>query len=166
MDGRLHDVINRIPIPRQPEQLDGYKQALRKTLDRFRQEQDSYLRLAASSGAAAASPPARAEVVINKLENVIRITKEAINKGSKKPGFFDSQQNQTQLVESQARIAAARKLIAWLGGDKTVTFTDEEKQLLSKPGSSVALILKNNQIDIEKLPKPPSSKPGEACSIM
>ncbi len=65
-----------------------------------------------------------------------------------------------QLEEWQERKNVTEKLIEWLGGNETVSFTETEKELLSKPGSSVELILKNHGINLEELPKAPSPKGG------
>ena len=137
-DERLHDVINRVPLPRQPEQLDEYKHALQAALSQFKQKQEG-------------------PIVIARLQTFIDMTQKAIEKAGKgNAGFFDSPENKPKLEERQALIAIATKLIAWLGGDEAITFTADEKSLLRKPGSGIALILQNNRINIEELPEAPS----------
>ncbi len=141
-DERLHNVINQVPLPHQPQELDGYKRALQVALSQFNQEEERiHQRLAA----------------IDKLQKSINMTEEAMEGAKKRtPGFFDSSENKQNLEESQARIAVATKLITWLGGDEAITFTADEKEFLRKPKSAIFLILKNNGINIEELPEAPS----------
>lgn len=140
-EGRLHDIIHQVPVPRQTEKLQSYKQALQKALNQFREKQGHLdQRLDA----------------INKLHQTIQRTQEAIAK--KKRGFFDSFENQLKLKESHARVAIATKLIEWLGGNSIISFTEEEIALLSESNSSVSLILNNCAIELDKLPKTPLSR--------
>ena len=148
-DGRLNDVIDKIPLPRRPEELQPYKQALHVALSRFGQEQETLLIQIRKIEQETLAERQRLRA-ISKLQQVIKSTEKAIAVSGKKPGFFES--NAENIAKSLARIAVAKKLIEWLDNDKTVSFTEEEVKLIT-PGSSIEIILRNNSIDSAALPK-------------
>jgi hypothetical protein len=139
-EGRFHDVINQVPLPVKASDLDKYKQALQQVVKQFSLE------------------PLQQKFVADKLQQYVQRTKTTIEEaGKRNKGFFDSPENQAKLTESKARIAVTEKLIAWLCGDKNMSFNENEKTLLSNPESIVASILEKNGIPVEELPKAPSS---------
>jgi hypothetical protein len=139
---RFHDVINRVPLPVKASELDRYKQALQQVVKQFSLEQELL----------------QQKFVADKLQQYVQRTKTTIEEaGKRNKGFFDSPENQAKLTESKARIAVTEKLIAWLCGDKNMSFNENEKTLLSNPESIVASILEKNGIPVEELPKAPSS---------
>ncbi len=147
--GHLHDVIDRVPLPRRPEELQSYKQTLQGELSRFGQEQENRLDLMRAKEQETLAERQRLRA-ISKLQQVIESTEKAIAVLGKKPGFFES--NAENMAKSVARIAVAKKLIEWLDNDKTVSFTEEEVKVIT-PESSIGIILRNNSIDSAALPK-------------
>jgi hypothetical protein len=150
MEGRLHEVINRVPLPRQsifsprPQsaELDEYKKALQQVVKQFSLEQE----------------PLLPKFVADKLQQYVDRTNKTINEAREKnKRFFDSPEKKEILTESKARMAVVEKLIAWLSGDKNICFNENEKTLLRNPKSIVASILEKNGVSVEKLPKAPSS---------
>jgi hypothetical protein len=141
-EGRFHDVFNQVPLPVKASELDKYKQALQQVVKQFSLEQELL----------------QQKFVADKLQQYVQRTKTTIEEaGKRNKGFFDSPENQAKLTESKARIAVTEKLIAWLCGDKNMSFNENEKTLLSNPESIVASILEKNGIPVEELPKAPSS---------
>ena len=123
-EGRLHLLIQQLPLPFALDELEHYTDNLRKAIELFKQK--IYI-----------------DNVIVKLHKVIVKAEATMLKA--KHSVFPIE----QLDEKQARIEAMKQLTRWLGDD-VQALSVEEIALLASQGS-VRLILDDNPLHLEKL---------------